>query len=229
VVQESTHRANELTALGWHADDVSRYVELWDYRQRWGAINLEREDRQFLKKAESALPQIQTGRVSPRKPIQEKSYYKRLRFFVDSFDSVEKDWSLEKGSRGAWPILLEEEMRVLDYYEPVLGLPDTLKSKAIEPLREEIIKNLRDNVELNTHSFEFNFEEALEKLKATENSKWRPLRETTTDNSYLVLASSSVTKFRNEVRSNLPKFIKELFPSLVDTKKPSPPDDWVRE
>ncbi|MFM1945597.1 MAG: hypothetical protein RI897_4579, partial [Verrucomicrobiota bacterium] len=46
-----SNRAGELKELGWSAEDVRRYEELWEYRQRWGAINLEREDRQFLRKA----------------------------------------------------------------------------------------------------------------------------------------------------------------------------------
>ena len=49
VPKETSHRGDELKALGWTAQDVSRYVELWEYRQRWGAMNLEREDRLFLK------------------------------------------------------------------------------------------------------------------------------------------------------------------------------------
>ena len=53
MAKELTHRADELAGLGWSADDVNRYAELWDYRQRWGAMNLEREDRLFLRKAEA--------------------------------------------------------------------------------------------------------------------------------------------------------------------------------
>ena len=34
--KETSHRGDELKALGWTAQDVSRYVELWEYRQRWG-------------------------------------------------------------------------------------------------------------------------------------------------------------------------------------------------
>ena len=64
MAKESTHRADELKELGWSNDDVVRYAELWDYRQRWGSINLEREDRQFLRKAESALPKIVSGKIS---------------------------------------------------------------------------------------------------------------------------------------------------------------------
>jgi len=49
LAKELTHRADELKTLGWSTDEVARYAELWDYRQRWGAMNLEREDRLFLR------------------------------------------------------------------------------------------------------------------------------------------------------------------------------------
>ena len=48
--KELSHRSHELKSLGWNQEDLSRYEDLWDYSQRWGLINLEREDRQFLKK-----------------------------------------------------------------------------------------------------------------------------------------------------------------------------------
>ena len=83
VTKELSHRANELKELGWSQNDLQRYIYLWDYRQRWGAINLEREDRQFLRKAEAALPVIQSLKISVKKPIQEKSYYCRLDFFLN--------------------------------------------------------------------------------------------------------------------------------------------------
>ena len=67
--KETSHRGDELKGLGWSEADVARYVELWEYRQRWGAMNLEREDRLFLRKAEKALPAIVTGRAAAKKSI----------------------------------------------------------------------------------------------------------------------------------------------------------------
>ena len=52
MAKELTHRADELKQLGWNQEDLYKYIELWDYRQRWGSINLEREDRLFLRKAD---------------------------------------------------------------------------------------------------------------------------------------------------------------------------------
>jgi DNA polymerase-3 subunit epsilon len=59
---EASHRDRpmalcELRALGWPERAVLRYGQLLEYRRRWGAINLEREERQFLSQAESALSQ----------------------------------------------------------------------------------------------------------------------------------------------------------------------------
>ena len=71
--KETSHRGDELKGLGWSEADVARYVELWEYRQRWGAMNLEREDRLFLRKAEKALPAIVTGRAAAKKSIKDLS------------------------------------------------------------------------------------------------------------------------------------------------------------
>ena len=49
--KETSHRSPELKKLGWSQEDITRYEELWDYSQRWGLENLEKEDRQFLRKA----------------------------------------------------------------------------------------------------------------------------------------------------------------------------------
>jgi len=59
--KELSHRSHELKALGWNQEDLTRYEDLWEYSKRWGLINLEREDRQFLKKAEKLLGNIYSG------------------------------------------------------------------------------------------------------------------------------------------------------------------------
>ena len=103
--KELTHRADELASLGWSAEDVNRYAELWDYRQRWGAMNLEREDRLFLRKAEAALPELVTGKSAAKKNTKDKSYYRWLTFHLDAMTASEAQMSIPDGARGAWPIL----------------------------------------------------------------------------------------------------------------------------
>jgi uncharacterized iron-regulated protein len=74
MAKEEGSRAEELRALGWSAEEVRTYEELWEYRQRWGAINLEREERQLLRRAEAALPQLVSGRGAQRKSIRDKNH-----------------------------------------------------------------------------------------------------------------------------------------------------------
>tara|TARA_B100000700_G_C15054794_1_gene862270 strand:+ start:4281 stop:4994 length:714 start_codon:yes stop_codon:yes gene_type:complete len=230
VLKETSHRATELKDLGWSVDEIARYVELWDYRQRWGAINLEREDRQFLRKAEAALPEIKTGKVSLKKPTQEKSYYRRIKFFLDSMIESENSYGLS-GSRGVWAILLEEELRALDYYEPVLGLPDTIKAKALEEFREEFVEKLSEQYKADILIKSFDFNSSLQSLQSSEKNNWRALRADAfrEDKAYPLVKEESVEGVRELARDQLLPKIKSLLPSLTDTDKQEPPNDWSRD
>ena len=94
MAKELTHRGDELKALGWSDEDVARYAELWEYRQRWGAMNLEREDRLFLRKAEAALPVILSGKAAVRKGLRDKSYYRWLQFHLEVMNTAEAAFDL---------------------------------------------------------------------------------------------------------------------------------------
>jgi hypothetical protein len=218
VQTSENNRAEELKVLGWSAEDVRKYEELWEYRHRWGAINLEREDRIFLRKAEAALPKIVSGKAE-KKRLQDKSYYRWLSFYRDAMQAApQKD-----GEIGAWQVLLEEELRAIDYYEPVLGLPDTLKSKELLPIREELAAQAASGARQES----FDFAGVLEELKRNEKTSWKPLRgEGNTETSYPVLSLDAASAFRQQARSRLTSAIRELFPSLKDSEKEPPAADW---
>ena len=220
--KETSHRGDELKALGWSPQDVSRYVELWEYRQRWGAMNLEREDRLFLRKAENALPAILTGRAAAKKPIKEKTYYRWLRFHLDAMQEAEQAMETADGERGAWPILLDVELQLLDHYQPVLGLPDTLKAKALGPVRETLAGQA---AALGT-TRAYDFQAALNALKEKESSRWRHLRDDDgSDHTYPLLSADAVDGFRTEALNEIQSVIRSSFPSLAETEKPALSDD----
>ena len=225
MAKELTHRADELAGLGWSAEDVNRYAELWEYRQRWGAMNLEREDRLFLRKAEAALPVLVTGKASVKKNTQDKSYYRWLRFHLDAMTAAQSAMGLAEGAQGAWPILLEEELRLLDHYQPVLGLPDTIKAKSFDAFRELMAEQAaglaNEAMQLKSHDFQA----ALTDLKEKENSKWRHLREQSGEQPYPVLLGDNVNAFRSEVRQQMTPLLRQTLPSLADTDKPEPDAD----
>jgi len=230
VAQELTHRAEELKQLGWNQEDLYKYIELWDYRQRWGSINLEREDRQFLRKAESLLPEISKNKVSIKKPLKEKSYYSYIQFFLNEMNDFELKENLKDGMRGVWPIFLEEELRVIDYYEPVLGLPDTIKAKLIAPIREGLVKEALESYEKSLTTKQFDFQATLANAKSSgKNASWRSLRDSNSegDQDYQIMDKASVLEFRKKVNEKLLSFIKDNFPSLAETDKSLPPNDWI--
>ena len=218
VSKETSHRGEELKGLGWSAPDVARYIELWEYRQRWGAMNLEREDRLFLRKAEKALPAILSGRASAKKSIQDKTYYRWLRFHCDAMLSAESEMGLAEGTRGAWPVMLETELRILVHYEPVLGLPDTLKAKALAPVRETLASQV---AALGTTKA-YDFQAPLISLKEQEPSnRWKHLRDVdASDRTYPLLNAEAVDGFRHEAHTAIHDLIRSNFPSLSETDKP---------
>ncbi|MEB3322311.1 MAG: hypothetical protein VKI81_05760 [Synechococcaceae cyanobacterium] len=207
---EEMSRAEELRALGWSPEDVRRYEELWEYRHRWGAINLEREDRLFLRRAEAALPPLTTGRGAQRKSLREKSYVRWLAFHLEAIRRSGIEDTLGEGEAGAWPILLEEELRALEELQPVLGLPDTLRARAFQPERERwaaeagaLGRNLR-----------FDFGAALQegREKGEADRGWKPLRgEGCADPSaYAVLPGDAVEAFRTKVREQVTELLRTL-------------------
>ena len=72
----------------------------------------------------------------------------------------------------------------------------------------------------------YDFISALKELKEQENSKWRHLREQEGDQPYPVLSAEAAGSFRSEVRSRFGPLMRETLPSLVETEKPAPDDNW---
>ena len=62
-------------------------------------------------------------------------------------------------------------------------------------------------------------------------TKWKPFRDENVENKnlYPFLMPYQVSPFRNELRNDLVKLVREAFPSLSETDKPVPPDDWTQE
>lgn len=221
MAKDETSRGEELRALGWTAEEVRQYEELWEYRQRWGAINLEPEDRALLRRAEAALPKLAAhGKGSLKKTLQEKSYYRWLRFYCDALQAEAEGLGLQPGEEAAWVIVLEEEMRALDHYQPVLGLPDTLKAKELAPAREAWIAAAASQGRV----LSVDFDAPLQALKQQEATNWKPLRSEGA-NSYPVLEAQAAAAFRATVLREVAQKIRATFPSLQDSEKAEPSSD----
>lgn len=211
MAKDEISRADELQAMGWPAEDVRRYADLWEYRHRWGAINLEPEDRAFLRKAEAALPKRVSGKAALKKALKDKSHYRWLAFYREAMLAHEAEQELNAGDQGAWPVLLAAELAVLDELQPVLGLPDTLKARELVALRDELVTQAASA----DRNLTFDYIAPLEELKQKERSNWKPLRgEASTDTSYPLLSADAVEPFRAEASRVLGEWMRSHLPSL---------------
>ena len=213
--KESSHRSHELKALGWNQDEIIRYEELFEYSQRWGLANLEREDRQFLKKAEKILPKKQLKKTSIKKSIEEKSYYKWLRFYLDRIIEFDK-LTFSSEFISVWQIILEKEIQILEKLQPVLGLPDTIKAKEISSIRSRLIDLAIKNYKAISNDKTFEFISLLSTSDQNISKSWKSIIERNPDENkrYLLLEKKDEDGFRNEVHEKLESFMKKEFPSL---------------
>lgn len=145
-------------------------------------------------------------------------------------NDFELNENLDDGMRGIWPIFLEEELRVIDYFEPVLGLPDTIKAKLIGPIRENLVKTALEIYKDSVITKQFDFQRALANAKSSgKNSSWRSLRDGDFESNqdYQIIYKDNVLEFRKKVNEKLLSFIKENLPSLAESDKSLPPNDWI--
>ena len=216
--KESSHRSHELKPLGWNQEDITRYEELWEYCQRWGLINLEREDRQFLKKAEKLIPKLNPKKHSVKKSIEEKSYYLWLSFYLEEIRSFNKK-HLEKDKESVWLILLEEELKLLKEHKPVMGLPDTIKSKNLYKVRKLLLEKALKKFNALKNEDLFDFDNVLMSIKETKNKSWKSLIENDSESGelYPIIEKSFVDDFREDVNKEINAFMIENYPSLKES------------
>tara|TARA_Y100001968_G_scaffold333950_1_gene401715 strand:+ start:7795 stop:8523 length:729 start_codon:yes stop_codon:yes gene_type:complete len=217
--KETSHRSYELKSLGWNQEDISRYEELWDYCQRWGLINLEREDRQFLKKAEKLIPKLQPKKQSLKKSIEEKSYFLWLNFYLKEIDAFDKS-NLEKDKKSVWSTLIEEEIILLKEFKPVMGLPDTLKAKNLYKIRKKLIEKAFKNHKAKENKNLFNFDIVLNYLDNNKNKikSWKSILENDSESGkfYPIIDNKLVDSFRKDVKKEIKDFMIKNYPSLKE-------------
>ena len=215
--KESSHRSHELKAIGWNVEDITRYEELWEYSQRWGLINLEREDRQFLKKAEKLIPKLQPKKTSIKKTIEEKSYYLWLNFYLNKLKTFSNS-NVPTDMLSVWEIMIEEELNLLKKLNPVMGLPDTIKAKELHKVRAILVHNSFNNYEAKNCDTLFDFEIERNSEDEVIGKSWKSLIENDSSqkDKFPILDKKNADKLRIEILKNLEEFMISNYPSLKD-------------
>ena len=215
--KELSHRSHELKALGWNQEDLSRYEDLWDYSQRWGLINLEREDRQFLKKAEKLLPKIQNKKASVKKSIEEKSYYLWLNFYLEEIEKFNESY-VPKKQVSIWTLLIEEELKLLKELQPVMGLPDTLKAKNLFINRKQMIEKAFKEYDAKNNKDSFDFINIFNKSKKDVSKSWKSIieKDPEANKTFPIVDGKNVDALRTEINQDLKLYMTENYPSLKE-------------
>ncbi len=216
--KETSHRSHELKSLGWNQEDITRYEELWEYSQRWGLINLERDDRAFLKKAEKLLPKIQPKRNSTKKSIEEKNYYLWLAFYLEQIQKFD-EINITNQFDSVWGILIQSELNLLKKLNPVMGLPDTLKAKSLHTKRKDLIDKAFKDFEASVNKDFFDFKKAINSSDRDINKTWRSITENDPDSQkqYPLIKKEYTEKFRSEVEIEIEDYMKNNYPSLKES------------
>ena len=215
--EELSHRSHELKALGWNQEDLSRYEDLWDYSQRWGLINLEREDRQFLKKAEKSLPKIQNKKASVKKSIEEKSYYLWLNFYLEEI-KIFSESNVPKKQVSVWTLLIEEELKLLKELQPVMGLTDTLKAKNLFINRKQMIEKAFKEYDAKNNNEAFDFIGIFNKSEKDVSKSWKSIieKDPEANKTFPIVDSNNVEDLRSEINEDLRSFMRGNYPSLKE-------------
>jgi len=213
--KELSHRSHELKALGWNQEDLTRYEDLWDYSQRWGLINLEREDRQFLKKAEKLLPKIQNTKISVKKNIEEKSYYLWLNFYLEEIKIV-SEFNVPKKQVSVWTLLIEEELKLLKELQPVMGLPDTLKAKNLFVNRKQIIEKAFKEYDAKNNNESFDFINIFDESEKDVSKSWKSIieKDPEANKTFPIIDSANIVKLRSAIKEDLSLYMTHNYPSL---------------
>ena len=180
-------------------------------------INLEREDRQFLKKAEKLLPKIQNKKASVKKSIEEKSYYLWLNFYLEEI-KIFSESNLPKKQVSVWTLLIEEELKLLKELQPVMGLPDTLKAKNLFVNRKQIIEKAFKEYDAKNNDEPFDFINIFNKSEKNVSKSWKSITEKDPEanKTFPTIDSKNEEDLRSEINEDLKSFMRENYPSLKE-------------
>jgi len=218
VLKDEVNREEELKELGWSPEDLRRYAELWEYRKRWGAANLEREERIFLKKADNALPALtkkRGGSAADVKQVEEKLHYKWIELYKIAIQRAEQAAQIPDGHEGAWTIVLDEELKALKEYQPRLDMRDTLNRKSFDSFRAAWLEEAAQLGQLQALDVEIQLAALKLELQKEWRSSWdKPGRREAKQ--FPVLPAEQAAQFRLKVSEETRRLTRELYPSVAN-------------
>ena len=213
-----------LDSAGWSEPQVDRYYKLLARKQAHGLSALSVEDRRFYNSAAAACNKAQTAinkavregqtrRMSGKQPVETKLHY---RFLLADKLNFQARAELLPAEELAIVIILEEQMRALELYQPVLDQVDTCRRRAFDPILMDLLELAAVTGRPLTNYDSLGHQEALRADFADSwNERWSEYYGRTTG-SPVALSGDEALAFRAEVRAVTEHFTRSL-PSVVQS------------
>jgi hypothetical protein len=143
--------AQRLEEAGYTQDQIDRYYKLLNRKTKLGLDALTVNDRRFYNKCRvdnhkmealriKQLAAAKTRVVSGKQPVETKLHY---RWIETDLALLNQLTDLAPGEVNATAILLEEELRALRKYQPVLDQVDTSKRGKTLPVTQSMLEYAR--------------------------------------------------------------------------------------
>ena len=216
--------AEILELAGYTEAQIDRYFKLLDRKIRFGLSALSVNDRRFYNKCrvdadavnnklEAQLVAACKVKISGKRSVESKEHYRWISCYLDTIREVV---DVTVGEVSALVVILEEELRALSKYQPVLDQIDTSKrSKFSQPK-----KDLLDLAAAVGRVFYLDEAEVHNRTKQEFADSWS----TKWDESFAenglgwgknaIIPDSFELEFREIVRSEMETLTREVFPSV---------------
>ena len=215
----------DIPANAWSLEDERDYQELLidtrlgedisDHRQAW-----------FGKAKETRMHYAdQCNRRSTDKTITERLHYKWLEFYYKTIRMAAEHDLAGREDRAAWLILLKEELKALEDWNPILSRAHTLKRHGFLGLRAEYIMLAKylpgtEQITLDTKIDKTR----LEKHESGWQLLWE-VRKNRCAEDFPILSKEEVKKYRRSVTKETYRLTYESYPAFregqLKTKYPS--------
>jgi hypothetical protein len=216
--------AEILEFAGYTEVQIDRYFNLLDRKIRHGLSALSVNDRRFYnkcrvdadaanKKLEAQLVAARKVKISGKRPVETKEHYRWVSCYLNTLREVV---DVTVGEVSALVIILEEELRALSKYQPVLDQVDTSKRSKFRQPKKDLLDLAAavgrvaylDEVEVHERTkqeFAEIWKDKWDESFAAKGLGW---------GKNAIIPDSFELEFREIVRAEMETLTREVFPSV---------------
>ena len=213
-----------LDQAGYTEAQIDRYFKLLSRKQKFGPTSWSVTDRRFYNTARVDCNNMENARladlaaatkrrISGKNPVETKLHY---RWVTAELEIARNMIDVAPGEMSGLVIMLEEYLRSLEKYQPVLDQIDTSRRHKFHPVERELLAIAATEGRWAS----FDHTEFKNQLKTQFEQEWNPSWDAryecgAYDNA--IIPDTFELEFRGLVRTELERLTREVFPSAIAT------------